>query len=256
VSDRPDDVDAAFAEIVADLEREGVGRTLPDLDDLTDTSELPVADDPDSTPPGGNPAPGGLSPGASPGRRLSPEDLPPRSGLSPNDLPPDRSSGGRFSGRFGGRFGGGGGDRTAEGGDGRSMGDSRSAGGPGSGRTRGRSGGRSGSSDSADRPRSPEPPTAWRGHDAEWDWSWNADEEHYVPPEPPPLPKLRPLTITALVLVILGVVLLIIPSLIGLDARIATPIALLAVTCGGGMLLLRARQNPKDPTARDDGAQI
>ena len=46
MSDRPDDVDAAFAEIVADLEREGVGRTIPDLDDLTDTSELPTAIDP------------------------------------------------------------------------------------------------------------------------------------------------------------------------------------------------------------------
>jgi hypothetical protein len=242
VSDRPDDVDAAFAEIVADLEREGVGRTLPDLDDLTDTSELPVADDPDSTPPGGNPAPGGLSPG----RGLSPEDLP--RGLSPNDLPPssrppgERSSGGRFSGRFGGRSGGGSGGRTA--------------GGPGNGRSRDRSSGRAGNGDPADRPRSPEPPTSWRGHDAEWDWSWHTDEEHYVPPEPPPLPKLRPLTITALVLVILGVILLIVPTLIGLDARIATPIALLAVTCGGGMLLLRARQNPKDPDARDDGAQI
>ena len=66
-----------------------------------------------------------------------------------------------------------------------------------------------------------------------------------MPPEPPPLPRLRPLTIVALVLVVIGVVLLIIPSLIGLDVGIATPIALLSITCGGGMLLLRARQGPK-----------
>lgn len=175
MSDRPDDVDAAFAEIVADLQREGVGRTIPDLDDLTDTSELPITDDPDSTPPGGF-ASG--SPGLAQGRPAP------------------------------------------------------------------------------DAPTSQPPAPSWRGHDGEWDWSWGTDEDHYVPPEPPPLPKLRPLTIVALALIVIGVVLLIIPTLIGLDARIATPIALLSITSGGGMLLLRARQPPKDPNARDDGAQI
>ena len=174
MSDRPDDVDAAFAEIVADLQREGVGRTFPDLDDLTDTSELPITDDPDSTPPGGFAA-------GSPGLAQS------------RPAPESRPN---------------------------------------------------------------EPPTSWRGHETEWDWSWGTDEEHYVPPEPPPLPKLRPLTIVALVLIVVGVVLLIIPTLIGLDARIATPIALLSITSGGGMLLLRARHTPQDPDARDDGAQI
>jgi hypothetical protein len=151
VSDRPDDVDAAFAEIVADLEREGIGRTLPDLNDPPDEPGTPAAPSP---------------------------------------------------------------------------------------------------------ARPAEPPQAWRGHDGDWDWSWSTEEEHYVPPEPPPLPRLRPLTIVALVLIVLGVVLLIIPTLIGLDARIATPIALLSITSGGGMLLLRARQSPRDPEARDDGAQI
>jgi hypothetical protein len=159
VSDRPDDVDAAFAEIVADLEREGVGRTIPDLDDHPDQPDR--ADLVDA------PAPVAQEP-----------------------------------------------------------------------------------------PRPAEPPKAWRGHEGDWDWSWGTEEEHYVPPEPPPLPRLRPMTIVALVLVVLGVVLLIIPAVVGLDARIATPIALLAITCGGGMLLLRVRQNPKDPDTRDDGAQI
>ncbi|MFL6124056.1 hypothetical protein [Actinophytocola sp.] len=172
MSDRPDDVDAAFAEIVADLRREGVGRTIPDLDDLTDTSELPVTDDPDGTPPVGMPSPA-FDPSAT------------------------------------------------------------------------------------DRTRPPhDPPTSWRGHGTEWDWSWGADEDHYVPPEPPPLPRLRPLTIVALVLIVVGVVLLIVPSLIGLSVQVAVPIALLSITCGGGMLLLRVRQPPRDPGARDDGAQL
>ncbi|MFI7674417.1 hypothetical protein [Actinophytocola sp. NPDC049390] len=153
MSDRPDDVDAAFAEIVADLEREGVGRTLPDLNEPLDEPETPTAPTPAQ-------------------------------------------------------------------------------------------------------PRPAEPPQAWRGHDTDWDWSWGTDEDHYVPPEPPPLPKLRPMTIVALVLIVLGVVLLVVPTLIGLDARIATPIALLSIISGGVMLLLRPRNTPKNPDARDDGAQI
>ncbi len=164
MSDRPDDVDAAFAEIVADLEREGLGRSIPDLDE----------------PPGETAGPSGsAAPSASPAPAPSP---------SPAHEPP---------------------------------------------------------------------PASWRGHDKDWDWSWGTEDEHYVPPEPPPLPRLRPLTVVALVLIVVGVVLLIVPAVIGLDARIATPIALLAITSGGGMLLLRVRQTPKDdPDSRDDGAQI
>lgn len=192
VSDRPDDVDAAFAEIVADLEREGVGRTIPDLDDLQD-------DSPERTEP------------------LDSPERPPSSPSSSSDGP--ESAGGIVG--------------SPPGSPGWSLPPTTS-----------------------DRARS-EPPKAWRGHDADWDWSWGTDEDHYVPPEPPPLPRLRPLTIVALALVVVGVVLLIIPTLIGLDARIATPIALLSVLCGGGMLLLRVRQSPKDnPGGRDDGAQI
>ncbi|MFC4858455.1 hypothetical protein [Actinophytocola glycyrrhizae] len=153
MSDRPDDVDAAFAEIVADLEREGVGQAIPDLDEPSDEPDTPTAPTPAVTHP-------------------------------------------------------------------------------------------------------VEPAQAWRGHEADWDWSWGTDEEHYVPPEPPPLPKLRPLTIVALVLILIGVVLLIIPTLIGLNAQVATPIALLSITGGGLMLLMRARRTPKNPGPHDNGAQI
>jgi hypothetical protein len=98
------------------------------------------------------------------------------------------------------------------------------------------------------------PIAAWRGHDSEWDWSWGTDDEHYVPPEPPPLPRLRPLTIVALLLVMVGVGLLIVPEVIGLhDARISTPISLLALACGFGLLFLRIRRSPPGP---DGGAQV
>ena len=61
----------------------------------------------------------------------------------------------------------------------------------------------------------------------------------------------------ALALIVAAVVLLVLPGVIGLDARIGTPIALVALTCGGGLLLLRVRQTPKPPDeGRDDGAQI
>jgi hypothetical protein len=162
VPDRPEDVDAAFAEIVAGWEREGVGSQPPDLDEPAGDSSQPASGSDDRDGP------------STPARQASP------------------------------------------------------------------------------------PPAAWRGSDTEWDWSWGTDEEHYVPPEPPPLPKLRPLTIVALVLVVVALVLLIVPGLIGLQPRIATPIALIALTSGGVMLLLRVRKTPKPPNddGRADGAQI
>jgi hypothetical protein len=159
VSDRPEDVDAAFAEIVADLEREGVGvggRADPDPGDDPGDSPVEVADEPVAPPPAGEPT---------------------------------------------------------------------------------------------------GPAPAWRGHEAAWDWSWGTDDEHYVPPEPPPLPRLRPMTITALVLVIAAILLLIAPSIVGLDARIGVPIALLSLVCGFGLFFLRLRRSPTDADG-DNGAQV
>lgn len=165
MADRPEDVDAAFAEIVAGLEREGVGR-------------LPDPDEPEPTP---GDAAGGTT-------LAGPAEEP-----------------------------------TAE----------------------------------SPRPSGP-PPQAWRGSDTEWDWTWGTDEEHYVPPEPPPLPRLRPLTIVALVLIAAAVLLLFAPGLIGLAPRVGTPIALIALTGGGVLLLLRVRKTPRHEEGgdRDDGAQI
>ena len=100
-----------------------------------------------------------------------------------------------------------------------------------------------------------EPAASWRSHDTEWDWSWGSEDDHYIPPEPPPLPRLRPMTIVALILVITGVVLLLSPSLIGLDPRIGTPISLLALVCGFGLLFLRIRRTPSD-AGDDNGAQV
>ena len=83
-----------------------------------------------------------------------------------------------------------------------------------------------------------------------------ADEDHYVPPEPPPFPRLRPGTIVALVLFGIGVLLLAGPGLIGIAPRVATPLALIALSCGIGWLVLRMRSGPPTDSGPDDGAQL
>lgn len=79
-------------------------------------------------------------------------------------------------------------------------------------------------------------------------------DDHFVPPEPPPLPTLRPGTIAALLLMVVGVVLLVVPF--GLDARLSTPLALVVLCAGIGWLLLRLRKGPPPDSGWDDGAQI
>lgn len=82
------------------------------------------------------------------------------------------------------------------------------------------------------------------------------DDEHYVPPEPPPFPVLRASTIAALGLFVLGIVLLVAPGLFGLQARIGTPLSLVALCAGVGWLILRMRNSPPPDSGWDDGAQV
>jgi hypothetical protein len=144
-TDGPEDVDAAFAEIVASLERDGMGANWPDPPDLSEPDDEPVAAD------------------------IRPEGQP--------------------------------------------------------------------------RVTAPDPELA-------------EDDEHYVPPDPPPLPKLRPGTIAALVLVVLGVVLLIVPQLFGMSPQITVPVALVVLCSGVGWLVLRIRPGPPPDSGWDDGAVL
>lgn len=117
----------------------------------------------------------------------------------------------------------------------------------------------------------PEPetprPTGWRPPDTDWDpeaaaksldkaGDDPAEDEHYVPPDPPPLPKLRPGTIFGIVLLAIGIFLLAAPTLIGLAPRVATPLALISMAAGIGWLVLRMRQGPPPDSGWDDGAQL
>ncbi|MEU4743729.1 hypothetical protein AB0G02_25150 [Actinosynnema sp. NPDC023658] len=81
-------------------------------------------------------------------------------------------------------------------------------------------------------------------------------DDHYVPPDPPPLPALRPGTIAALVVILLGVVLLLVPSLFGLTGAIGTPLALVLMCSGAGWLILRMRNTPPPDSGWDDGAVL
>jgi hypothetical protein len=98
--------------------------------------------------------------------------------------------------------------------------------------------------------------TGWRVPDITWDAAVEAEEEgHFVPPEPPPLPRLRAGTLFGILLLAVGVLLLAGPQLIGLAPRVATPLSLVSLAAGIGWLVLRTRRGPPD-SDRDDGAQV
>ncbi|MFT7837294.1 hypothetical protein Q5530_14190 [Saccharothrix sp. BKS2] len=81
-------------------------------------------------------------------------------------------------------------------------------------------------------------------------------DNHYVPPDPPPLPALRPGTIAALLVILLGVVVLLFPGLFGLSGAIGTPLALIVLCSGAGWLVLRMRSGPPPDSGWDDGAVL
>ena len=82
------------------------------------------------------------------------------------------------------------------------------------------------------------------------------DEGHFVPPEPPPLPRPQPQTIAAIALILLGIVLLAIPSLVGFSAEVSLALGLLAISGGIVWLIARLRQGPPTDSGWDDGAQL
>jgi hypothetical protein len=100
-------------------------------------------------------------------------------------------------------------------------------------------------------------PIGWRIPHVTWEDAVAAEDEgHYVPPEPPPLPRLRAGTIFGILLLAIGVLLLAGPQLIGLEPRIATPLSLVSMAAGIGWLILRMRQGPPPDSGWDDGAQL
>ena len=81
------------------------------------------------------------------------------------------------------------------------------------------------------------------------------DEEHYVPPAPPPLPRLAGATVFALFVLALSIVLLAIGDNFGLDPDFAFLAGVAGILVGAGMLIMRLRARPPEDED-DDGAVI
>ncbi|GAA3530339.1 hypothetical protein GCM10022222_11610 [Amycolatopsis ultiminotia] len=105
------------------------------------------------------------------------------------------------------------------------------------------------------------PPEGWRTGGTEWDDTMFSDDpaeedEHFVPPDPPPLPRWRKGAFVVLLFFVVGLLLLIVPNLIGVGPALATPLGILALATGIALLLLRVRQGPPPGADPTNGAQV
>jgi hypothetical protein len=81
--------------------------------------------------------------------------------------------------------------------------------------------------------------------------------EHFVPPEPPPLPRIGPPALVGFALLLLGLTLVTGPGLVGISDVYGLPLGLLALAAGLGWLVLRLWPAPPDERGEDDdGAQL
>ncbi|GHF82489.1 hypothetical protein FHX82_004674 [Amycolatopsis bartoniae] len=111
-------------------------------------------------------------------------------------------------------------------------------------------------------PAEPEQPgTSWRGGGTQWEDTVLGedpadDDEHYVPPEPPPLPRPGKGAFVVLLFFVVGLFLLIAPTLIGISAAVGTPLGILSLATAIALLLLRVKQGPPDGADPTNGAQV
>jgi hypothetical protein len=83
--------------------------------------------------------------------------------------------------------------------------------------------------------------------------------DHFVPPEPPPLPRLGPPALVGLVLLALGLVLVTAPGWVGIPEPYGLPLGLVALAAGLGWLVLRLWPDPPSRhggDGDDDGAVV
>ena len=86
--------------------------------------------------------------------------------------------------------------------------------------------------------------------DAEW-------ADHFVPPEPPPLPRIGPPAVVGFALLALGLTLVTAPAVVGVPTTYGLPLGLLSLASGLGWLVLRLWPGPPDDRDEDDdGAQL
>ncbi|MDT8914225.1 hypothetical protein [Amycolatopsis sp. PS_44_ISF1] len=106
-----------------------------------------------------------------------------------------------------------------------------------------------------------EPGEGWRSGGTSWDATMFSDDpagddEHFVPPEPPPLPRPRKGAFVVLLFFVVGLLLLIVPNLIGVSPSLSMPLGILALATAIALLLLRVRQGPPPGADPHNGAQV
>jgi hypothetical protein len=79
------------------------------------------------------------------------------------------------------------------------------------------------------------------------------DDDHYVPPAPPPLPRFAPQTILAMVIIGLSVLLLGLGGELGIASRLTMILGICGVLVGAAILVSRLRSHRDDD---DDGARL
>lgn len=81
------------------------------------------------------------------------------------------------------------------------------------------------------------------------------EDDRFVPPDPPPLPRLGPPAAVGLGLLALGLVLVGAPGWIGVSPVYGLPLGLLTLAAGLGWLVLRLWPTPPEDED-DDGARL
>jgi len=84
------------------------------------------------------------------------------------------------------------------------------------------------------------------------------DEEHFVPPEPPPLPRPKARTVWAVVLIAAGVLFMAAPQLLSISGNASLILGLLLMIGGVTLLVLGLRNHRGEPGDEgwDDGARL
>jgi hypothetical protein len=82
-----------------------------------------------------------------------------------------------------------------------------------------------------------------------------ADTEHYVPPEPPPMPRLKRRTVGAIALIVMGLVLVVFPALLPASFELIAVLGALLILGGGALLATGIRRHRSDD-GWDDGSRV